>query len=154
DPADRVRTEQQVISCSDLVLASTDDEATQLRSLYDIDPERIEIVAPGVDHTMFVPDGRERAKAALGLVGRRVLLFVGRIQRLKGADLAAECLAQLGDPNAVLLVVGGPSGAAGDAELERLHALVRELGLVDQVRFIPAQPHGRLADFYRAADVC
>jgi D-inositol-3-phosphate glycosyltransferase len=154
DPASRVATEQQIIACSDLVLASTPDERDQLSSLYDVDRDRVEVVAPGVDHTTFSPDGRAGAKRALGVDGKRVLLFVGRIQRLKGADLAASCLAAVDDPDAVLLVVGGPSGADGDAEMARLHALVRDLGIAHQVRFVAPQPHARLADFYRAADVC
>jgi D-inositol-3-phosphate glycosyltransferase len=154
DPDLRVRSEQQVLACSDLVLASTPDEREQLASLYDVDPERVEIVTPGVDHHLFTPDGRERAKRALGVEGRRVVLFVGRIQPLKGADLAATCLAELDDPDALLLVVGGASGVDGDGEVRRLHALVRDLGIGAQVRFVAPQPHRRLADYYRAADVC
>jgi D-inositol-3-phosphate glycosyltransferase len=154
DPLDRVATEQRIISCSDLVLASTPDERDELAALYDVDRDRVEVVAPGVDHAMFTPEGRESAKHALGLDGKRVLLFVGRLQRLKGADLAASCLAALDDPDAVLLVVGGPSGSEGETEMGRLHALVRDLGIAAQVRFVAPQPHERLADFYRAADVC
>jgi D-inositol-3-phosphate glycosyltransferase len=155
DPLDRVETEQQILACSDLVLASTPDEREQLATLYDFDRDRIEVVPPGVDHARFCPDGRDGAKRALGLDDdAHVLLFVGRIQRLKGADLAVSLLHALDDPRAVLLLVGGPSGADGDRELARLHEMVRELGLGSRVRFVAPQPHRRLADFYRAADVC
>ena len=125
------------------MLASTDDERAQLATLYDADAERIEIVPPGVDHAVFSPGDRAAARQRLGLDGRRVLLFVGRIQPLKGVDLAVRCLAALDDPTATLVVVGGPSGADGDAELARVHALVDELGVADQVRFVPPQPHDR-----------
>jgi D-inositol-3-phosphate glycosyltransferase len=154
DSQERAHAEQQVISCTDLVLASTTQERAQLTSLYDVVDERVEIVPPGVDHTLFTPDDRARAKHALGLDGRAVLLFVGRIQALKGVDLAAATLAQLDDPDAVLLIVGGPSGVEGEGEVARVQALVRQLGLAAQVRFVPPQPHRRLPDFYRAADVC
>ena len=100
------------------------------------------------------PARRRSARAALGLDGRPALLFVGRIQPLKGADLAVRTLAALDDPAAVLLIVGGPSGPGGATELERLHELVYSLGLADQVRFVPPQPHERLAGFYRGVDVC
>jgi D-inositol-3-phosphate glycosyltransferase len=50
--------------------------------------------------------------------------------------------------------VGGPSGAGGEAERLRLTSLVGDLGVADRVRFVPPQPHHRLARFYRAADVC
>ena len=87
--------------------------------LYDAVPERVEVVPPGVDHAVFFPDDASRAKHRLGLDGRRVLLFVGRIQPLKGVGLVVHCLAELGDPTAMLLVIGGPSGPDGDDELAR-----------------------------------
>lgn len=154
DSAERARVEHEVVACADLMLASTDDERAQLASLYAADPERIEIVSPGVDHAVFEPGDRAEARARLHIASRRVLLFVGRIQPLKGVDLAVRCLAALDDPDATLLVVGGPSGVDGDAELARIHALVDDLGLTDRVRFVPPQPHDALADYYRAADVC
>lgn len=157
DAHDRARVEREVIGCSDLVCASTPEERDQLVSLYDADPDRVEIVPPGVDHEMFSPGtdaDRAHARAALRVSGRRVLLFVGRIQPLKGADLAIRCLAALDDPRALLLVVGGPSGRDGDGELTRLRELADALGVHDQVRFVSPQRHARLRAFYRAADVC
>ena len=154
DPELRARIEHEVVACADLMLASTDDERTQLASLYDADPDRIEVVAPGVDHTMFAPGDRAGSAARLGLTGRRVILFVGRIQPLKGLGLAVRCLAELEDPDVTLLIVGGPSGVDGEAELARTRALVEQLGVEDRVRFVPPQPHAQLAEYYRAADVC
>ena len=92
----------------------------------------------------------------LGLGDGPVLLFVGRIQRLKGADVAVRTLAHLdaeGYP-ASLVIVGGPSGPDGEAELARLHELVEEHSLGARVRFVPAEPHDHLATYYRAADAC
>jgi D-inositol-3-phosphate glycosyltransferase len=157
DPARRTRVEQETINCSDLLLASTAGEREQLTTLYAAEADRVEIVPPGVDHEVFAAASavdRKEARRALDLDGGPALLFVGRIQPLKGADLAVRTLAALDDPRAVLLIVGGPSGPEGDGELERLHDLVRSLGLVGQVRFVPPQPHERLATFYRAVDVC
>jgi D-inositol-3-phosphate glycosyltransferase len=88
------------------------------------------------------------------VAGRPVLRFVGRIQPLQGADLAVRALAELADPRAVLVIVGGPSGPDGEEELRRLHTLVDELGLATRVRFVAPRPHEELARFYRAADVC
>jgi len=155
DPAERARVESDVIRCADLMLASTREERCQLVELYDADPARVEIVPPGVDHEVFAPGDRRAARQRLGLEhDARVLLFVGRIQPLKGADLALRCLAQLDDPRAVLVVVGGPSGVDGESELLRVRNLVDDLGLAGRVRFVPPQRHDALAGFYRAADVC
>jgi D-inositol-3-phosphate glycosyltransferase len=150
----RPRVEAEVVRCADLVIAATDDERAQLVRHYGADPERVAIVHQGVDHTLFGPGDRAAAKRALGLGGRPVLLFVGRIQPLKGAGLAVRALAELGDPRTVLVIVGGPSGPDGEAELAHLHGLVEELGLSTRVRFVPPQPHEELARFYQAADVC
>lgn len=156
EPERRARAEAKVIGCSDVILASCSDEQAQLERLYDAVPERIELVPPGVEHAFFSPGSRRGARAALrlGLGEEPVLLFVGRIQPLKGADVAVRALAALDDDRSVLVVVGGPSGPDGDAEVARVHALVDELGLQGRVHFVEPQPHHLLSSFYRAADVC
>lgn len=150
----RARAEADIIGCSDALLASCTVEAAQLVDLYGANPGRIEIVAPAVDHAFFAPGNRAQARRALGLPGDApMLLFVGRIQPLKGLDVAVRALASAGR-DAFLTVVGGPSGPGGDAELDRVHKLVADLGLADRVRFVPPQRHELLSTFYRAADVC
>ena len=148
----RVQGETDIIRCADLILASTRDEAGLLDSLYGADPDRIEVLPPGVDHRAFSPGDRDEARARLGHPGRRILLFVGRIQPLKGLDLAVRALAEIDD--AVLWAVGGPSGAEGPGELERVQQLAADLGVADRLLFLPPRPHLELADYYRAADVC
>jgi D-inositol-3-phosphate glycosyltransferase len=81
-----------------------------------------------------------------------VLLFVGRIQPLKGVDVAVRALAALGRRDAQLYVVGGASGSHGDTEVLRVQALIAELGLTRQVHFVEAQAHHMLSTYYRAAD--
>jgi D-inositol-3-phosphate glycosyltransferase len=112
------------------------------------------VVPPGVDHHVFSPGDTAAARARLGIDADRVLLFVGRIQPLKGTDLAVRCLAALGDSAATLVVVGGPSGPNGADELRRVRQLAHDLGVADRIRWVPPQAHDHLADFYRAADVC
>jgi D-inositol-3-phosphate glycosyltransferase len=153
EPEARERAEGEVIGCSDAVLASCDTEAHQLEHLYEADPSRIEIVPPGVDHAFFSPGEQAGARQALGLGPCPVLLFVGRIQPLKGLDVAIEALHRLPQRDAVLVVVGGSSGADGNAEVARVRALIAERDLTDRVRFVPPQPHHLLSTYYRAADV-
>jgi D-inositol-3-phosphate glycosyltransferase len=155
EPQRRVDAEAQVIGCSDAILANCAAEASQLVRLYGADPDRVEIVAPGVVHAFFSPGDRAGARAALAHLGPfpgPVLLFVGRIQPLKGLDVAVQALAALGDPDAVLVVVGGASGPGGRRELDRIHKLAAGLGVGDRVRFADPQPHHVLSSFYRAAD--
>jgi D-inositol-3-phosphate glycosyltransferase len=155
EPAHREEAEAEIIGCSDVILASCSDEVEQLRRHYAADPLRIEVVPPGVDHAVFSPGPRAGARAALGLhPDRPVLLFVGRIQPLKGVGVAVGALAALrSHPDAQLLVVGGPSGPEGAAEAARMRALITREGLGDRVRLVPPQPHLLLSTYYRAADV-
>jgi D-inositol-3-phosphate glycosyltransferase len=152
----RAEAEAAVIGCSDAVLASCTVELDQLVELYGADPARVAVVPPGVDHAFFGPGDRIQARRALGLASTgALLLFVGRIQPLKGAHVAVEALGELSSRgvDASLVIVGGPSGARGASTLARLHDLVASLGLDRRVIFRPPQPHELLSSYYRAADV-
>jgi D-inositol-3-phosphate glycosyltransferase len=149
----RPRVEAEVVRCADLVVASTREEQDQLVRHYGADPSRIEIITPGVDHEVFFPGDRTAARRHAALPSGPIVLFVGRLQPLKGADLAVRALAELDERRATLVIVGGPSGPDGAAEVVALHALVAELGLEHRVQFVAPRPHDQLADYYRAADV-
>lgn len=160
DPVARARAESEVMACSDAVLASCEVEASQIAGLYGVDGGRVEIVPPGVDHAFFSPGHRPQARRAVGLPTGAMLVFVGRIQALKGVDVAVRALAALAArpgpvaAGAFLVVVGGPSGPHGAAEVARIRRLVSDLGLAGRVRFVDPQPHELLSTYYRAADVC
>jgi D-inositol-3-phosphate glycosyltransferase len=156
EPQRRVDAEAAVVGCSDAILANSAAEAAQLERLYGADPARIEIVPPGVIHAFFSPGPRQGARAALAqldLGDGPMLLFVGRIQPLKGLDVAVRTLGALEDPRAVLVVVGGASGRDGRREVERIDKLAASLGVADRIRFTDPQPHHLLSTYYRAADV-
>lgn len=154
----RAEAEAAIVGCSDVLLASCSVEVDQLVELYGADPARVEIVPLGVDRAFFSPGDRRCAQRALGLAqSGSLLLFVGRIQPLKGADVAVQALVALreaGVADARLAVVGGPSGPRGQAQLAAIRSLVSSEGLSGSVTFWPPQPHERLSTFYRASDVC
>jgi D-inositol-3-phosphate glycosyltransferase len=156
-PHRRAEAEASIIDCSDAVLASCTVEAEQIASLYGADRDRIRIVPPGVDHAFFGPGHRPQARRALGLpLDGRLLLFVGRIQPLKCADLAIDTLAELSGRRTEpyrLVVVGGPSGPHGEKSLQGLLDLADARGVRDLVHFVAPQPHELLSSYYRAADV-
>ena len=153
---DRAFQEAAIVACADAVLASCDDEAAQFVCLYNAEPSRVHVVPLGVEHAFFSPGYRPQARRALGLDSDAVmLLFAGRLQELKGADLALETLIELRrrGRHATLAIVGGPSGLDGRATLERLHRRVAEAGVIDQVIFVAPQAHQLLSTWMRAADV-
>ncbi len=154
EPMWREQAEAEIISCADAICVSCSEEERQFRRLYGDPRGRIEVVAPGVEHAFFAPGDRGGARHALDLPADvPVLLFVGRIQPLKGPDVAVRALAEMRRPDALLLIVGGASGLEGDDEMHRLHGLMDQLGVRNQVRFVPPQAHHILSTYYRAADV-
>ena len=153
EPDRRDRAEADIINCADAICVSCTEEESQFRRLYGDPPGRIEIVAPGVEQAFFAPGDKRGARHALSLPSGPVLLFVGRIQPLKGVDVAVRALAELNRPDALLLVVGGASGLEGSVEVARVMNLIDELGVRDQVRFVDPQPHHILSTYYRAADI-
>jgi D-inositol-3-phosphate glycosyltransferase len=157
-PSSRMRTltEEEVIARSDCVIASTPYEFEDLMQHYGATPERLCTSPPGLDHRTFRPGDRDEARQWLGLGPEPIILFAGRIQPLKGPDIAVAALAQVELVNAPaphLLIVGGPSGPDGDAELLRVRQAATGFGIGDRVHCLAPQPHAQLAAFYQAADV-
>ena len=155
EPAARVIGEEQVVGAADMLIASTEIEAKQLLELYDADPARVEVVAPGVDLSVFRPSSTARDR--LGLAADAVvLMFAGRIQPLKAPDVLLRGVAVMleRDPSLrsrlVVPVVGGPSGSGLDHP-EALAGLAASLGIADVVRFVPPVAQTVLADWYSAA---
>ena len=154
----RVKTESEVIGCSDVILSNSSFEMDQLISHYGADPSRIEIVPPGVDHSIFNPVSKnpvskKEVRELLNLDEQPTLLFVGRIQPLKGVDLAISTLSELEHKGARLILVGSSSGLEGPSEERRIRQMVDELGLKNRVLFVEPQSHEKLVNWYRAADV-
>lgn len=151
----RLAAEHEVIAESDRLIASTDTEVGELVDGYGADPDRIRVVAPGVDHDHFLPGVQAAARIRLGWPDRPTLLFVGRIQEVKGPDVAVEAMDRLRGrhPRPRLVLVGAPSGVGGERYHQSLRGLVADYDLEDEVTFTEPVPHRRLADFYRAADL-
>jgi D-inositol-3-phosphate glycosyltransferase len=171
EPARRALAEAEVIGCSDAVLASCTVEAEQLVALYQADPDRIQIVPPGVDHAFFSPGDYRQARRALGFpADAPLLLFVGRIQPLKALGVAVATLGELVHGSfggqryqrsggsgplhrATLVAVGGPSGPHGEEEMASVQRLAATLGVSSHLRLVPPQGHEMLSTYYRAADL-
>jgi len=154
EPPLRSVGEQQVVDEADRLVVNTEHEAQQLVSLHQADPDRIDVVHPGVDLQNFTPGSRQAARAALGLEAPDaqgpIVAFVGRIQPHKAPDVLLRAAALL--PGVRVLITGGPSGSGLSAP-DGLGHLAVELGIADRVTFLPPQSRDDLVRVYRAADV-
>ncbi|BBY49677.1 D-inositol 3-phosphate glycosyltransferase [Mycolicibacterium arabiense] len=160
EPPLRSVGEQQVVDEADRLIVNTEYEARELVSLHRADPERIDVVHPGVDLAMFTPGDKRAARSVLGIPGDEpIVAFVGRIQPLKAPDVLLRAAAKL--PGVRVVIAGGASGSGvvtrpdtgSAANPEGLVRLAEELGITDRVTFLPPQSRDRLVDVYRAADV-
>jgi D-inositol-3-phosphate glycosyltransferase len=159
EPQARVVGEEQVVEIADRLVANTRDEARELIELYGASEQRVAVVNPGVNLTVFQPASQDEARRRLGVPrDAHMLLFVGRIQPLKAPDVLLRAASRMliDDPSLrgrlVVACVGGPSGN-GLARPSLLTELAAELGIADVVRLVPPAPQHELADWYRAADV-
>jgi D-inositol-3-phosphate glycosyltransferase len=163
EPAERIRGELDVIAAADRMIANTAEEARQLIELYGADPAKVQTVNPGADLSIFQPGGaraKREARSQLGVASDAVLLlFVGRVQPLKGPDVVLKAAGKLIEANPELrrtlrvVLVGGPSGRHQRADPDGMRELAAQLGISDLVRFEPPCPQAELAQWYRAATV-
>ena len=152
EPGMRGCTERKIAASADKIVASTRHEYGSLVSLYQADQERIRVVPAGVDLDMFQPGDQGRARDKLGLNGERVVLYVGRMDAIKGLDVLIHSVAYMETPcDLKVLVIGG---SKQDREFNRTQELVNTLKVADKVDFLGMVEHESLPLYYQAADVC
>jgi D-inositol-3-phosphate glycosyltransferase len=163
EPEQRIEGEAEVMALADRLVAATPLERAQMVWLYGAEAAKIAIVPCGVDLGLFRPIPPEEAKQTLGLpLSRRIILFVGRIEPLKGIDTLLRAMAlvvpELPDwqENLSVVIIGGAPGVGADkvsAELARLERLRAELGIEELVTFQGAKDQDTLVYYYSAAEI-
>jgi D-inositol-3-phosphate glycosyltransferase len=160
EPDERLEAERRLTKRADRITVATLAELTQLRFLYQADDRHLRVIPPGVDTSHFYPIPSDEAREFIGLkAADRMLLFVGRIEVLKGVDTliratACEQLTQL-MPRGHLAIIGGEPDASPEhmtAEMARLRRLCAELGLKDTVVFLGKRSQDTLPYYYSAAE--
>ncbi|HYO49632.1 MAG TPA: glycosyltransferase [Chloroflexia bacterium] len=160
EPGGRIDTERKVMEWADRLIAATPLDKAHMYWHYGADTGKITVIPAGVDTELFHPRDRAEVRRQLGLpdLDTPILLFVGRIERLKGIDTLLESVAVVsrfcaGRDLKVLIVGGGGQTEAENAELSRVVQLHRDLNLEDQVEFVGSKPQEMLPLYYSAADI-
>jgi D-inositol-3-phosphate glycosyltransferase len=158
----RLRGEKQVLAEVDRIIAATPAELAQLQWLYHADVQRIVIVPPGVDLSYFYPIPLDEAREFIGVPPcDSMLLFVGRIEPLKGLDVLIEAIAMMRDRGVFdncpycIAVIGGDPDANPEAmsdEMTRLHELREKYGLDGLIALLGARSQDTLPYYYSAAE--
>ena len=153
EPELRIETERQLIQSCHRVIAATEREKDALVAMYNAPSEKVSVVPCGVNLKAFRPLDRKAAKEKVGFCNDKTVLFVGRIEPLKGIDRLLKAMSGLAPTSrARLLVVGGDEES--QPEIDRLVDYARSLGLAGSVTFMGAAKHDLMPYFYNAADVC
>ena len=152
EPQLRQDIEALVMSDADGIVVSTEEEKHDVISLYDAPPHKVEVIPAGVNLDMFSPVEQNYARRELGIEEENIILYVGRIEPLKGVDILIRAVPLLECANDLrLMVVGG--NPSGDTEMERLKTISEDLGIRDSVTFTGPVPQDRLPTYYSAADI-
>lgn len=157
----RIQVEREIMHFADRVVASTPRDKQQMIDLYDAPADRIAVISPGVDTTLFHPISSDEAKDHLQTPRQdHSVLFVGRIDPVKGIDIWFKAMALVVEENpwlrghmCVCLIGGDIDEDEPDQELARLQALKDELGIGDLVTFLGRRSQEELPYYYSAADV-
>ena len=153
EPATRQQVEQELMASADHIVAFSPHERDAMVRLYQADATRIGLIPCGVDLSLFRPLDQQEVREKLGLNGEKVLLYVGRIEPLKGLELLLHTAAQLQTFEQIrVLVVGG--GAGRDQEIDRLREMAKSLNVDEVFDFIGRVDQQDLPLYYNAADVC
>ncbi|MFC1990690.1 glycosyltransferase [Chloroflexota bacterium] len=151
EPELRIETERYVAKSCHRIIAATEKEKEDIVLHYGVSPEMIRVIPCGVNLSMFRPMDKEMAKQKLGFNGGKTILFVGRIEPLKGIGRLLTAMTYLGKEQRVKLVIIGGDG--NGEYLERLHGKVRELQIEGLVSFMGMVRQEELPGYYNAADI-
>ncbi len=151
----RLAGEARCVREVDRLVVATPGERALLHWHYGVSPERVVVIPPGVDTVHFAPRPRAQALAAAGLdPTRRWLVFVGRLDPIKGLDTLIRAVARMRAAGVVarhrlaVALIGGD----GSVEPAALRALRHEYGLEEVVRFLGPRERGVLPAYYAAAE--
>ena len=179
DPPERVAAEGRIAQSVDKVVTWTSHESDYLEQLYDLPPSKTITIAPGVNCDLFKPmpdqgtrsdysrtvpvsehlngdNNGTRSPAPLVLDDNVLpnspkLLFVGRIEPLKGVDILINILPFLETLDVRLQVIGG---SADSKERRVLMARAQERNLLDRIEFLDAVPREELPKYFAQAALC
>jgi D-inositol-3-phosphate glycosyltransferase len=150
--AQRDSSETEIACSAESVVVWTEHEKEAIVGYCNISPDKVTVIPPGVDLSRFRPMSQQQSREHLGYSSQKNILFVGRLEPLKGIDNLFRAVASLENPESITLSVVG--GDANSEEKERLQAIAKRMKLTESVRFIGSVGQDELPIHYNAADVC
>ena len=162
EPSLRLENEALLSGWADALVVSTESERVDVQDISVRANGDVAVIPPGVDLNVFHPYPQAEARRELDIPARdKMVLFVGRIEPLKGVDTLLQSLKLLREsgempPHLCLSIIGGDPAKPREtrhAELEKLMGLRDDLGLSDLVTFLGRRAQETLHCYYASADV-
>ena len=153
EQTERPVVEAEVMATAGRIIAFSPHERDAMARLYGADARKVSLVPCGVDLEVFRPLDQKSVRSRLGLNGEKILLYVGRVEPIKGLDLLVETAAQMDSTEGVRMMVVG-ADVNGDREMHRVKQLAKERDMEDKIDFVGQIDHDDLVLYYNAADVC
>ena len=158
---ERIKTELMLVQEADQIISTGKTDAQYVQSLYNADPDKVAILTPGVDLNLFKPGDKTVARQGIGApIDEKIILFVGRIEPLKGIDVLLYSLKILLDKHpdmkVCVWIVGGDISQPVDQwpkELKKLSEIRDVLNIATSVKFVGRKEQEELPLYYQAADL-
>lgn len=179
EPVYRIFAEIELVKRANKVISTGESDAEYLEYLYECPKEKISVITPGVDTNRFKPMKKHEAReyiahsSQLMVHGKstmnhkltnpeptKIILFVGRIEPLKGLDVLMYAMKILLkrkiNCSLCLWIVGGDVSQKIELwpeELKKLEKLRTLMGITSEVKFIGRKNPEELPYYYNAADI-
>jgi D-inositol-3-phosphate glycosyltransferase len=153
EPAYRVAGEISVAQSADHIIASTAGEKQELAGLYKVSSNKITVIPCGINNELFRPVDKQYARVTTGLGSKKVVLFVGRQDPLKGLDNILEAVSLLDRRDDFQLAVIGDNSQYLDP-IQTAPGAQPQAVADSKIRFIGSVPHEDMYLYYNAADFC
>jgi D-inositol-3-phosphate glycosyltransferase len=158
---ERIETELMLVREADQIISTSETDSQYVQYLYDGNPEKIDVLTPGVNLNLFKPSDKVEAKKSINAnVDEKMILFVGRIEPLKGIDVLLYSLKILRGAHPELKIcvwiVGGDISHDAEEwppELKKLSEIREILNIHTSVKFVGRKEPIELPTYYNAADL-
>jgi len=149
----RYKLEKKSMINFDKIICFSSLEKKVLIENYNIEPSKILSSSPGFDSDLFfkIPKVESREKINLH-INDKLILFVGRLDLLKGLDIAINTIEIIkkSHPNIKLGIVGGDYGSEAQKIIEKD---LNKKNLTDNIIWFGSIDHQKLNYIYNASDI-
>jgi len=139
------KREKECLQVCDHVIALSKSDQIETSNVFAIPLQKISVVSPGVDHSIFYPDQ--------SIVREKIIVSAGRMSEVKDFPFllrSFSILKKLGDIDSKLIIIGGNSK---ERFFLGLPTLTEKLGVSDNVFFVDGVSQNILATYFRRASV-